>query len=65
MPIKLSSAFLIRAQPSFSVKEKWRVIDSLAKAMFRQMALGNIRLVFLELPRLSDGDVLGKQVGKV
>lgn len=33
--------------------------------MFRQMALGNIRLVFLELPRLSDGDVLGKQVGKV
>lgn len=65
MPIKLSSAFLIRAQPSFSAKEKWRLIDSLVKAMFRQMALGNIRLVFLKLPRLSDGDVLGKQVGEV
>lgn len=39
MPIKLSSAFLIRAQLSFSAKKNYSLIDFLAKAMFRQMVL--------------------------
>lgn len=56
MPIKLSSAFLIRVQLSFSAKKNYSLIDFLAKAMFRQMVPRIIWLLVFELPCLSDRD---------
>lgn len=64
MPIKLSSAFLIRVQLSFSAKKNYSLIDFLAKAMFRQMVLRIIWLLFFKLLRLSDRDIWETWIGK-